>query len=165
MPTKDGPRATTRDLEHGDRDAITPSASSSLTPEEPRSKAATPTTRRSLEVEDAPLHRSVLRRRVWLKLETKLPAPVARCSRKVSGWLKGPEPPRTYRITPIFERVQTIPTRALARLPQWARLGMYLGGFVLWAVLFGVILTNYSLPTNFVGYGAPVPLSCVANLW
>ena len=165
MPSK-GPRAATRDVEHGSRDAITPSASSSLTPEEPRSKAATPTPRRSLEVEDAaPGNRSLRARRIWTRLETKLPAPVARWSRKAAGWLKGPEPPRIYRITPFLERIQTFPVRQLARLPQWVRACLYLVAFVLWAVLFAVILTNYSLPTNLAGFGAPVPLSCVTNLW
>jgi hypothetical protein len=167
MPSK-GPFATTRDLEleHGNRDAITPSASSSLTPEEPRSKAATPIPRRSFAIEDdAPRRGSLTTGRIWTRLEARLPAPVVRYTRKTSGWLKGPEPPRPYRVTPFFERIQTFPVQTLARLPQWARACIYLVGFVLWAVLFGIILSDYSLPTNFAGFGAPVPLSCVTNLW
>jgi hypothetical protein len=165
MPAK-GPHATTTDLEHGSRDAITPSTSSSLTPDVPRSKAATPTPRRSLEIEDAvPRHQSSQAQRIWTKVEAKLPAPIARYSDKAVAWLKGPEPPRTYRITPFLERFQTFPVRMLARLPQWSRVCIYVVAFVLWAVLFGVILTNYSIPANFAGFGAPVPLSCVTTLW
>jgi hypothetical protein len=165
MPAK-GPHATTTDLEHGNRDAITPSASSSLTPDGPRSKAATPTPRRSLEIEDAvPRHQTSQAQRIWTKIEARLPAPIARYGDEAVAWLKGPEPPRTYRITPFLERSQTFPVRMLARLPQWSRACIYIVAFVVWAVLFGVILTNYSITTNFAGFGPPVPLSCVTTLW
>jgi hypothetical protein len=161
--------ATTIDLEHGRRDQITgttPSASTSFAPDEPRSKAVTPTLRRSLEVEDTePRQHTHQVSRVWRGLEAKLPAPVARWNRKSVAWIKGPEPPIRHRINPIFERIQTLPVRLLARLPRWIRACIYAVGCVLWAVLFGVILTNYSLPTNFAGFGSPRALSCVANLW
>jgi hypothetical protein len=168
MPSKSAANATTVpiDLEHGDRDAITPSASSSLTPNEPRSKAATPTRRRSLEIEDvAPRHHTFQTPRIWTKLEARLPAPVVRWNHKVVDWVKGPVPARPYYITPLFERIQTLPVRLLARLPRWVQAGVYAAAFVLWAVLFGVIITNYSMPTNLAGFGAPVALSCVTNLW
>jgi hypothetical protein len=170
MPSKSAANATAIpieiDVEHGNHDAITPSASSSFTPNEPRSKAATPTLRRSLEVEDvAPRHHTFQTPRIWTKLEARLPAPVVRSSHKVVGWIKGPVPPRPYHIAPVFERLQTLPVRLLARLPRWIRSCIYAAAFVLWAVLFGVVLTNYSMPTNLAGFGAPVALSCVTNLW
>jgi hypothetical protein len=157
--------ASTIDLEHGNHDQITPSASTSFTPDAPRSKAATLTPRRSLEVEDLPHQQTRHISRVWTRLEAKLPAPIVRWNHTLAGWIKGPEPPTRYRINPIFERIQTLPVRLLARLPRWIRVCIYAVACVLWAVLFGVILTNYSLPTNFAGFGAPVPLSCVTNLW
>jgi hypothetical protein len=168
MPSKNAPRATTVpvDMEHGYRDQITPSASSSLTPEEPGSKAATPTPRRSLEIEEhVPRHRASHTPRTWARFETKLPAPVARYSRVVVNWIRGPEPPRAHHINPLFERIQTFPVRQLARLPRWARGCVWIVAFVIWAVLFAVILINYSLPSNIGGFGAPVTLSCVTNLW
>jgi phosphatidylserine synthase len=70
-----------------------------------------------------------------------------------------------HRIDPIFERIQTLPVRLLARLPRWMRVCIYAIACVVWTVLFGVIITNYSLPTNFAGFGSPVGLSCVASLW
>jgi hypothetical protein len=70
-----------------------------------------------------------------------------------------------HRINPIFERIQTLPVRLLARLPRWTRVCIYAIGCILWIVLFGVIITNYSLPTNFAGFGKPVGLSCVSSLW
>jgi hypothetical protein len=168
MPPKNVANAITVpiDLEHGDRDQITPSASSSLDPDGGRSKAATSTPRMSFEVEDvAPRRRKHHTSRIWTKLEAKLPAPLIRWNHKVLIWIKGPESPRIYHITPLFERIQTLPVRLLARLPRWMRACIYAIAFVLWAVLFGVILTNYSMPTNLAGFGTPVALSCVTNLW
>jgi hypothetical protein len=168
MPSKNAPHATTVpvDVEPGYPDHITPSASSSLTPEEPRSKAATLIPRRSLDIEEhVPRQRASHASRTWARLDTTLPAPVIRYSRAAVNWIKGPEPPRAHRINPLFERLQTFPARQLARLPRWARACVWIVGFVIWAVLFAVILTNYSLPSNIAGFGAPVTLSCVTNLW
>jgi hypothetical protein len=170
MPSKHAPHTTCTtvpmDVEHGHGDHITPSTLSSRTPDEPRSKAATPTPRRSLEIEEtAPRHPTCRAQQTWARLGAKLPAPIARCSRGVAKWIRGPEPPRVYRIAPLLERIQTLPVRRLARLPPWALVCMYMTAFVTWAVLFAVILTNYSLPSNIGGFGAPVTLSCVTNLW
>jgi hypothetical protein len=103
--------------------------------------------------------------RIWKRLEATLPPAVVRWNSKAVNWIKGPSTPQKHTIKPIFESVQTFPVRLLARLPRWLRTAIYLAFFVLWAVLFAVILTNYSLPTNLAGYGKPVGLSCVTNLW
>jgi hypothetical protein len=154
------------DLEHGNRHQITPSGSSSLTPEEPLSKAATPTLRRSFEVDDAPpRQRTFHNAGLWTSIEKKVPAPVTRWSRKVVDWTKGPELARTYRITPLFERIQTFPVRILGRLPQWLRVCIYSAALILWIVLFAVILTKFSMPSDIAGFGKPLGLSCVTNLW
>ncbi|KAH4071024.1 hypothetical protein HBI49_022900 [Parastagonospora nodorum] len=166
MPAKDTANATTVpvDVEQGHRDQITPSASTSLARNGDISKPATP--RRSLELDDgAPRNRNLNTRSPWTKFEAKLPAAVAQINHKIVSWMKGPEPNKIHHITPLLERIQTWPIRLLARLPRWILACIYAVGFVLWAVLFGVILTNYSMPTNLAGFGAPVPLSCVTNLW
>jgi hypothetical protein len=169
---KSEPAATTIpvDLELGnhDYDEITPSASYSITPDEPRSKRATPTPRHpdSLEVDDVGTRdRSLRRPRLWMRAEQKVPAPVARWSRKAVKCIRGPSPSRSYRITPLFEGVQALPARLLARLPQWVRVCIFAVAFVLWAIIFAVILTKYGLPADIEGLGAPVRLSCVDNLW
>ncbi|KAF1845912.1 uncharacterized protein K460DRAFT_338648 [Cucurbitaria berberidis CBS 394.84] len=156
------------DVEHGthDHDRITPSGSSSSTPDDSGSKAATPNARRSLEIEDArPRHRSMFGSRWRRSVGDKIPAPVARYGNKMVNWIRGPQPPRTYRIAPFFERWQTFPVRLLARLPKWLRICIYAISCILWIILFGVILSDYSLPSNFGGVGAPVSLGCVSSLW
>ncbi|KAH8726269.1 hypothetical protein GQ44DRAFT_706037 [Phaeosphaeriaceae sp. PMI808] len=148
MTSKDREAATTVpvDVEQGSGDQI-PSIASSSTPAEQRSKTETYTPQ------------------ILTTLKARLPASIARWNDKAVGWIKGPEPPKKYYIVPLLERVQTFPVRLLGRLPPWARVCIYSITFVLWAVLFGVILTNYSLPSNLAGFGAPVRLSCVTNLW
>lgn len=166
MPVKNTANASTVpvDVEQGNRDQITPSASTSFARNEDISKPAT--SRRSLELEDAaPRNQNPLIRSPWAKFEAKLPAAVPQANRKIVSWMRGPEPTKVHHITPLLERIQTWPIRLLARLPRWIRACIYAVGFVLWAVLFGVILTNYSMPTNLAGFGAAVPLSCVTNLW
>lgn len=163
------PTTTTHDLEHGSIDAITPSGSLSFTPEEPRSKVGTPTRRRSLCIDDTlPGHHTqhtFHTPQMYVRVQQKLPASVARVSQKIIDWVKGPLPLTKHVIKPLFEKVQTFPVRMLRRLPSWARAGLYGGGCILWVVLFAVVLTQNSLPNDIAGYGAPTELSCVANLW
>lgn len=152
------------DLERGgSRDQIAASGSSSFAPEDTPSKAATPRT--SLEFEDRQPARRSFVTKTWRKAETKVPAPVKRWSRKAIRWIKGPEPPVLHRINPFFEPIQTSPARLVARLPKLVRTCLFAVAFILWLVLFGVIISNFSLPTNLAGYGAPVRLGCAAQLW
>ena len=156
------------DLEHGNRghERMTSSGSSSSTPIEQGSKAATPNLRRSLEIEDGgPRHRSTFAPQWRRRVQEKIPAPIVHYGNKVVSWVKGPAPPRIYRITPFFEHWQTFPVRFLARLPKWLRICIYAIVCILWIVLFGVILSDYSLPSNIGGFGAPVRLDCVDELW
>lgn len=147
----------------GSRDQIAASGSSSFTPDDTPSKAATP--RRSLDFEDRQPQQHSFVKETWRKAETKLPAPVTRWSRKAIGWIKGPELPVLQRINPLFENVQTYPARLVARLPKPVRFCLFAAASILWIVLFGVIISDFSLPTNLAGYGAPVRLGCAAQLW
>jgi hypothetical protein len=147
----------------GDRDQIATSGSFTSTPDDTPSKAATP--RRSLEFEEyQPRQRSSITK-AWEKAERRLPTPVTRWGRKAINWIKGPEPPTLHRINPLFEHIQTFPARLVARLSKSLRFCLFAAAFILWVVLFGVIISEYSLPTNIAGYGAPVRLGCVAQLW
>ena len=152
------------DLEIGrSGDQIAVSGSSSFTPDDTPSKAATP--RRSLDFEDPQSHQKSFVTKTWRRTERKLPTPVTRWIHKAVAWVKGPEPPALHRINPLFEPIQTSPARLIARLPKPVRFCLFTAAFVLWIVLFGVIISNFSLPTNLAGYGAPVRLSCAAQLW
>lgn len=153
------------DLEAGaSRDQIAASgSSSSFTPDTTPSKTVTPQT--SLDFEDHQPRRRSFVTKSWRAVERKLPAPVTRWSRKAIAWINGPEPPVLHRITPLLEPVQTYPARLIGRLSRPLRFCLFAAAFVLWVVLFGVIISDFSLPTNLAGYGAPVRLGCAAQLW
>jgi hypothetical protein len=99
------------------------------------------------------------------QLRQRTPAPLARWSRKAVGWVKGPEPAKRYSVTPFFERWQTLPIRLVTRFPKWLCICSYGILCILWIVIFAVVISNRSLPSDIGGFGAPVRLSCVNNLW
>lgn len=154
--------SSTIDLENGDRiersispRALNQDSSPSATPDRRRSGGSEAVRPRD-RWRDSPR---------WTRIRDKVPPHVARCTRKVVQWVKGPQPPREYRIVPFFEKVQTYPIRLVARLPRLARICLYICAFMLWIVVFGVILSKYSLPKDIGGFGSPVKLSCIAQLW
>ncbi|KAL1793214.1 hypothetical protein ACET3X_008196 [Alternaria dauci] len=111
-------------------------------------------------------HRQSRRTLPWTrKLGECTPAPVARWSRKAVEWVQGPKPPSRYTITPFLERWQTLPVRLLARWPEWVRTCIYAIACVVWIVIFAVVVSDGALPSDIGGFGAPVKLSCVNNLW
>lgn len=176
MAARDTPSKSARstianvDLEPGlDHDQITPSGSSSLTPDHGPSKPSTPTLRDSLQLDDGITHaRPNTTSSLWRfrrKMERTIPRPVVDIPKKIMNWVRGPEPPRIYKITPFFERWQTLPVRTFARLPRWLRICIFGIACILWITIFGVVVSGYSLPSNIGGFGAPVRLACVANLW
>jgi hypothetical protein len=156
LPTK------ARDVENGD------GIDRSTTPrpfDEHPSESVTPDSRLSGEY-NRTYHRSRWRDSPWRRrVYDHIPAPISRTAHRVTQWVRGPQPPKEYRIKPLFENVQTFPVRLLARLPRLARICAFIGAFMLWIVLFGVLISSFGLPDDFAGFGAPVRLSCVARLW
>jgi hypothetical protein len=81
--------------------------------------------------------------------------------------VKGPVPPRPYRIKPIFETVHTAPKRLLN---LWApehhhKICIVAAFYIPWLLSFiGILHTSHS-PQDLDDYGPPVRLSCVSRLW
>ncbi len=84
-----------------------------------------------------------------------------------SSWIKGPQPPRPYKIKPIFERAQTAPMRLLHRwVPQRHQRVLLLASyFVLWLLCLIVALHTSASKPEIGGYGPPIRLSCISRLW
>lgn len=90
------------------------------------------------------------------------------CSRAgISSWVKGPSPPHKYRINPWFFRWQTAPGRLVDRYfpSKAAKIPLLLGVIVAWGVVFISVLHSTVTNVDIAGYGNPVKLSCVSNLW
>ncbi|CAI6341764.1 unnamed protein product [Periconia digitata] len=100
----------------------------------------------------------------WRAFKSKIPSPLTRCTRTISNWMKGPQPSRRHRITPLWEPVQTFHIR-LVRLPRLFKVCIFVCAFMLWLVVFGVLLDTHGLPDDIAGFGAPVKLSCTNKLW
>lgn len=162
QPKNPQPTNTVIDLENGDRIAH---GDSSLSNQGPASESTTPEARRS---QDGSIGRPFFGSRlaaVHERVQDRIPPAVARRWHTAGAWIRGPEPPRIYRIDPWFEKVQKFPSRLVARLPRAGRLCLFATAFILWIVLFGVIITDFSLPSDVGGFGAPVRLSCITRLW
>ncbi|KAF2178488.1 LCCL domain protein [Zopfia rhizophila CBS 207.26] len=158
QPQSKDQEPTVIDLENGDRTARnTPST----TPETETSNSSTPEARNSHEFDNVRSHESPPWARVW----GTIPPPLSRKLRKVMEWMKGPDPPRIYKIISFFEPIQTAPIRLLSRLPKLARTVMFIFAFGLWIALFAIIISSFSLPGDIAGYGSPVRLSCITRLW
>lgn len=82
-------------------------------------------------------------------------------------WLRGPQPPRQWTITPYFEEVQTYHLKALE---QWApkkkqKFWLLVGFYCLWLLTFSIMLWRSAFAGDVRGYGKPAVLSCATRLW
>jgi hypothetical protein len=86
---------------------------------------------------------------------------------KCALWLKGPQPPRQFKIRPIYSRFQKVPIRLPSRwvANYYQRLWVLLGFYVLWILLFIIIIHGPASGDGFGTEGPPVKLSCISRLW
>jgi hypothetical protein len=84
-----------------------------------------------------------------------------------ASWMKGPQLPRQCHIKPIFERLQTAPTRLLYRIsPKYPGGALMLCGYcILWLLLFVVTVHRSNTNGDIGRYAPPVRLSCISRLW
>jgi hypothetical protein len=85
----------------------------------------------------------------------------------IGKWVKGPNPPRSYKIEPYFSRIQTAPIRLLEkRLTRTSsKIWSFLFFVFFWILVFASILYKSVGSADIPGYGPPVRLSCVSRLW
>lgn len=101
------------------------------------------------------------------KLKGRIPSTVQKPSRKVGSYLKGPEPPRIWKIRPILPRVQQLPLRLVNKLcpRQWQRIVALFLFYVCWIATFGAVLHKSSVADDVNGYGQPIRVSCGGVFW
>lgn len=104
----------------------------------------------------------------WIRIATSwMPGPLKRTSAAVVRWAKGPDPPRIYKITPLFPKLQITPITLLNRyLPQrahkiWALLAFYF----CFLLCFVTILHESAFSDEIPGYGSPLTISCTDTFW
>ena len=82
-------------------------------------------------------------------------------------WVKGPQPPRTYIITPFFPKIQHAPIALLDRYApkKMQRFWLLISIYACWLLAFSIVLWKSSISAEVPGYGAPLRLGCQARYW
>jgi hypothetical protein len=96
-----------------------------------------------------------------------LPTRLRRAWSATARWVRGPQPPRPWRITPYAERWQTLPVRALDRFfpKRKHRAALLIGFYAAWLLTFSLLLKKSAFAEEMEGYGAPVNIGCLARFW
>jgi hypothetical protein len=85
----------------------------------------------------------------------------------VARWIRGPVPPRPWKIKPFFPAVQYFPVEILRRwLPKqrhrfWALMAFYAA----WVACFTTVLHKSAFATDVPGWGNPVRIRCEYRFW
>lgn len=105
--------------------------------------------------------------RLLEKLKGRVPPTIQRPSSKVWTYLKGPEPPRIWKIRPILPRLQQLPLRLVEKVcpKQWQRTVALFIFYICWIATFGAVLHKSSVADNVNGYGQPIRVSCGGVFW
>ncbi|KAF2673921.1 LCCL domain-containing protein [Microthyrium microscopicum] len=97
----------------------------------------------------------------------RFPARVQRGWKVAMHWARGPQPARPWRITPIFEDVQTLPIKLLDRYCPNKRHKVFLliAWYGLWLLTFSLVLKRSAFASEIPGFGPPNMISCAARFW
>ena len=82
-------------------------------------------------------------------------------------WVKGPQPPRPWKIRPFFPRVQTAPIQFLHNyFPQRRhKVALLIFFYFCWLLSFGLVLHRSAFAADIPGYGSPVRIRCTDRFW
>jgi len=104
----------------------------------------------------------------WLKPVVRyVPDPVKRTAVAIVTWIKGPNPPRQWAITPFLPHMQSIPLDMLDRWcpKQVHKISLLVAFYLIWIVTFSPFLHKSAVAQDLPGYGAPQVLWCGSSLW
>ncbi|CZT21647.1 related to LCCL domain protein [Ramularia collo-cygni] len=101
------------------------------------------------------------------RIAQQIPPSVQRVWHSTVKWVKGPQPPRIYTITPFFPKIQHMPNALLDRYApkRIHRFGLLILLYASWLAVFSLMLWKSSAAAEIPGYGKPFRLSCAARYW
>ena len=101
------------------------------------------------------------------RISGRIPPRLKKAWRATVKWVKGPQPPRIYFITPFFPKVQHAPIALLNRYApkQIQRFWLLMLLYACWLLAFSLVLWKSSISAQIPGYGAPLRLGCAARYW
>jgi len=102
---------------------------------------------------------------VGIKQET--PSSIRRAGAVATDWVKGPKPPRPWKITPIFPSIQEAPIRLLDKYAplKWQRFVLLAALYFAYILAFVLVLRKSAFASDVPGYGSPARISCGASFW
>ncbi|GAB7351134.1 hypothetical protein MBLNU459_g1591t2 [Dothideomycetes sp. NU459] len=88
------------------------------------------------------------------RLNERIPDPLKRASSAVARWVKGPQPPRPYKIEPFWPSIQHAPIRLLDRYApkRMQRFWLLMLWYLLWLLSFSLILHKSAVAADVPGY-------------
>lgn len=101
------------------------------------------------------------------RVADRIPPGLKRAWAATKKWVKGPQPPRIYTITPFFPKVQHAPLAILDRYAprKTHRILLIALVYALWLLSFSLALRRSSFAAQIPGYGSPTRLGCSAKYW
>ncbi|TGJ79042.1 hypothetical protein E0Z10_g9720 [Xylaria hypoxylon] len=96
-----------------------------------------------------------------------VPYPARRVTNTVVRWVRGPQPPRIWKISPFFPNIQHAPLRLLDRvLPaKRHRLWFFFAYFAAWILTFALVFWKGEVASEIEGWGEPSVISCGVTYW
>lgn len=96
-----------------------------------------------------------------------IPPRIQRAWEKTKIWVKGPQPPRPWRIRPLFPKVQRAPLELLDRFfpKRKHKVILLLVFYFAWFLSFSLVMHRSAFAADIPGYGAPVNIRCTDRLW
>jgi hypothetical protein len=96
-----------------------------------------------------------------------IPPRIQKAWTHVVTWVKGPQPPRPWKIHPFFPKIQTAPVQFVDKyFPKRKHKIMLLVAFYFcWLLSFGLVLHRSAFAADVPGYGPPVRIGCTDRFW
>ena len=96
-----------------------------------------------------------------------IPAPTVKLTEAVFTWIKGPQPPRVFKIEPFLPRVQQAPVRLVDRwCPKHRhKITLLLAFYLCWLATFSAVVHYSARSSEIVGWGQPTEISCLEAYW
>jgi len=101
------------------------------------------------------------------RIHDRIPQRLHRSWAATVDWVKGPDPPRLFTITPYFPTIQHAPLQLLDRYApkRIHRFWLLIAFYFCWLLAFILIQWKSSFASDIPGYGSPVRLWCGAHYW
>ncbi|KAF2733398.1 hypothetical protein EJ04DRAFT_274386 [Polyplosphaeria fusca] len=82
-------------------------------------------------------------------------------------WVKGPQPPRLWKIQPFLPRVQTAPITFLNSFfpKRKQKVSLLIFFYFCWVLSFSLVLHRSAFTADIPGYGSPITKRCTDRFW